>query len=70
LYNYLIGGGDDNFTQNQEYVDTLTQNKYDLTKVRPILETLAKDNPQIQAWLDNYDSYASSQKLAYEEAYR
>ena len=70
LYNYLIGGGDDNFTQNQEYVDTLTQNKYDLTKVRPILETLAKDNPQIQAWLDNYDSYAGSQKLAYEKAYR
>lgn len=70
LYNYLIGGGDDNFTQNQEYVDTLTQNKYDLTKVRPILETLAKDNPQIQEWLDKYDSYASSQKLAYEEAYR
>lgn len=70
LYNYLMGGGDDNFTQNQEYVDTFTQNKYDLTKVRPILETLAKDNPQIQAWLDNYDSYAGSQKLAYEEAYR
>jgi hypothetical protein len=65
-----MSGGDPNFSDNQEYVDTFIHNKYDLTKIRPILETLGKDNPAIQAWLDDYDAYNSALKLSYEAANR
>lgn len=70
LYNYLVSGGEPILTNNKEQLDTLMNNKYDLTKVRPILEGLASQNQYVQNWLSDYDSYKSSQKLAYDNAYR
>lgn len=70
FYNYLMSGGEPRVMQNKEWMDTLTNHKYDLSKIRPIIESIAAVNPHAKQWLSNYDNYQSSQKLAYENAYR
>lgn len=63
LYNHLIAGNDANLTDAD--LQVLTNNKYDLTKVRPILERLAPENPEIQQWLSSLDSYIDNQENIY-----
>ena len=67
LYNHLVAGNDANLSDAD--LQVLINNKYDLTKVRPILERLAPENPEIQQWLSSLDSYIDNQESIYQGRY-
>jgi hypothetical protein len=52
-----MSGDEPRVMQNKEWMDTLTNHKYDLSKIKPIIESIASVNPHAKQWLSDYDSY-------------